>query len=85
MGDNKPFERDYLKEAYKIYKGDRSISMKKKHIIAAMEAVVFFHSQTEGLRKLMDSAYQEAVKRRKENGLPEPVKPPSLSPGPKFE
>lgn len=85
MGEKRvPLRRNYLKEAYKIAKGDK-MPARKEHVKAAIEAVEFFHKQTDGLRKLMDQAYQEACKRRKENGLPPPVKPPVLDKGPDLE
>lgn len=79
-----PFKRDYLKEAYKIYKGAK-IPTRKEHVKAAMEALVDLQKQTENLRQLMEYAYNEAVKKRAENGLPPPVKPPSLTKGRTFD
>lgn len=85
MEKKQPFQRDFLKEAYKIYKGDKRLKLKKEHINAAMESLEFFQKQTEGLRQLMENAYNEAVKRRADNGLPPPPKPPFLEKGPSLE
>lgn len=72
---NIPFQRDYLKEAYKILKGE-DIKVKREHVIAAMGALVEFQSNTQKIRDLMNQAYEEACKLRKEKGLPIPPRPP---------
>jgi hypothetical protein len=79
MSDNvKTFRRDWLKEAYKIAAGDQNIAPKKEHVRAAIDALATLAKDAGRLRDLMKQAYSEACRRRKEQGLPAPPKPPGL-------
>lgn len=78
MGKPVPFERKWLEEAHKIFKGDKNIKPKREHIIAAMTTLVSFSKDAETLRGLMRKVFDEAAQRRKEQGLPIPEKPPGL-------
>lgn len=71
-------KRNWLNEAYLIAQGNRDISPKKEHVEAAISCLVGFSNDVEKLRGLMRLAYDEACKRRAENGLPIPPKPPGL-------
>ena len=75
---NEPVKRNWLAEAYKIFKGDETIHPKRQHVIATMEALVDFQTKTAKLRELMNYAYEEACKLRKEKGLPVPPPPPEF-------
>jgi tRNA/tmRNA/rRNA uracil-C5-methylase (TrmA/RlmC/RlmD family) len=85
MEPKTPYRRNYLKEAYKIFRGDKKIKPTKEHVRVTMESLVFFQNQTEQLRQLMEYAYDEAVKKRAAIGLPPPPRPPALNKGPDLE
>lgn len=62
------YRRDWLKEAYKICNGDRSITLKKEHLVATMEALIGIKKDAEKLRSFMKQVHAEATKQRQVNG-----------------
>jgi hypothetical protein len=74
-----PFHRNWLKEAYLIAKG-MDIPPKKEHIKAAINQLIGIQNEAHKLRQVMQRAYDQACKNRKEKGLPIPPFPPSLVP-----
>lgn len=76
-----PHRRQWLGEAYKIYRGDATIQPKRQHVAAVMQALIEFQEQAKTMRDLMKKAYEEAVAVRKAQGLPVPP-PLQELPGP---
>lgn len=66
-----PYKRNFLAEAYRIYKGEPIVA-KKQHVIAAMEVLVSFKKQTEKVQEFLNYAI------RKSKGLEVPNEPPNL-------
>jgi hypothetical protein len=75
-----PFRRNWLKEAYMIFKGDTKIKVKKEHVIETMAQLVVIKQEAEQLRILIERSYNQHVERCKKEGLPIPPKPFSLMP-----
>lgn len=73
-------KRDWLKEAYEISAGNRSIKVKKEHVLALVQSITELSQKTQKLHSIMHLAYSEACNSRKNRGLPMPPIPESLRP-----
>lgn len=73
-----PFRRNWLAEAYMIAQGNQKIKPKREHIQHSLMALSELAKDVQNLRGLMRTAYEEACRRRREQGLPVPPKPPGL-------
>jgi hypothetical protein len=78
MSNTLPFKRDWLHEAYKIFRGDTNIKVKKEHVIAAIENIIEIQKSTEELRRLMKMAYEQMAIGRLKAGLEPPPMPECL-------
>lgn len=80
----KPHEREWMKEAYLIAKGEK-LTVKKEHVKVLVELLEAMRRKSNQLEQVMLLAYQEACKTRKMKGLPIPPLPPSLQKGGYFD
>lgn len=75
----KTYRREWLKEAYLIFRGDTKIKPKKEHVAAAIQSLIHIQEETKKLRDVLKLAYDEACKKRAAQGLPNPPMPPTLA------
>lgn len=78
---DKTVRRDWLREAYLIAKGDRTIHPKREHVEAAISAVIEVKNAAMALRRVLRLAYENACRSRRAAGLPVPEEPPVLKKG----